>query len=115
MLLLNVIDYYFNTWIIVILLLFMLVMFQRLSGSTVPSIIQVVETNKQHPTYFRSNKFTIGFQNIVDAYGIASYTEINPGVVFVNLLTLGCVAFCNIELFEPVYMELENFTNEMAF
>ncbi|KAI6171475.1 V-type proton ATPase subunit a [Aphelenchoides bicaudatus] len=48
------------------------------SGSTVPSILNRMETSEMPPTYHRTNKFTRGFQNIVDAYGIASYREINP-------------------------------------
>uniref|UniRef100_A0AC35UCS9 V-type proton ATPase subunit a n=1 Tax=Rhabditophanes sp. KR3021 TaxID=114890 RepID=A0AC35UCS9_9BILA len=48
------------------------------SGSQVPSIIQKMNTNESPPTYNKTNKFTRGFQNIVDSYGIASYREINP-------------------------------------
>ncbi|CAH2302034.1 V-type proton ATPase 116 kDa subunit a isoform X1 [Pelobates cultripes] len=48
------------------------------SGSTVPSILNRMQTNQTPPTYNKTNKFTYGFQNIVDAYGISSYREINP-------------------------------------
>ncbi|KAM3723969.1 V-type proton ATPasesubunit a [Dirofilaria immitis] len=49
------------------------------SGSTVPSILnRMSDITEAPPTFHRVNKFTRGFQNIVDAYGIASYREINP-------------------------------------
>ncbi|KAA0709190.1 V-type proton ATPase 116 kDa subunit a isoform 3 [Triplophysa tibetana] len=32
------------------------------------------------PTLFPTNAFSAGFQNIVDAYGVASYREVNPAV-----------------------------------
>uniref|UniRef100_A0AAY5EHX5 V-type proton ATPase subunit a n=1 Tax=Electrophorus electricus TaxID=8005 RepID=A0AAY5EHX5_ELEEL len=48
------------------------------SGSTVPSILNRMQTKQTLPTYNQTNKFTYGFQSIVDAYGIGSYREINP-------------------------------------
>ncbi|KAK5981047.1 V-type proton ATPase subunit a [Trichostrongylus colubriformis] len=48
------------------------------SGSQVPSILNRMDTTEAPPTYHKSNKFTRGFQNIVDSYGIATYREINP-------------------------------------
>ncbi|XP_061701918.1 V-type proton ATPase 116 kDa subunit a isoform X2 [Syngnathoides biaculeatus] len=48
------------------------------SGSTVPSILNRMQTTQTPPTYNKTNKLTSGFQNIVDAYGIGSYREINP-------------------------------------
>uniref|UniRef100_A0AAY4AZY7 V-type proton ATPase subunit a n=1 Tax=Denticeps clupeoides TaxID=299321 RepID=A0AAY4AZY7_9TELE len=48
------------------------------SGSTVPSILNRMQTKQTPPTYNKTNKFTSGFQNIVDAYGIGTYREINP-------------------------------------
>lgn len=54
-------------------------LWQEHSGSTVPSILNRMQTNQTPPTYNKTNKFTSGFQNIVDAYGIGTYREINPG------------------------------------
>lgn len=37
-----------------------------------------METCEDPPTYNHTNKFTGGFQALIDAYGIASYREMNP-------------------------------------
>ncbi|XP_057276530.1 V-type proton ATPase 116 kDa subunit a 4 isoform X2 [Pezoporus wallicus] len=48
------------------------------SGSTIAPILTAVHTRLAPPTFNRTNKFTAGFQNIVDAYGVGNYREINP-------------------------------------
>uniref|UniRef100_A0A8C4NUB3 V-type proton ATPase subunit a n=1 Tax=Dicentrarchus labrax TaxID=13489 RepID=A0A8C4NUB3_DICLA len=58
------------------------------SGSTVPSILNRMQTKQTPPTFNKTNKFTSGFQNIVDAYGIGNYREINPGHTDINLSIL---------------------------
>ncbi|XP_047319663.1 V-type proton ATPase subunit a3-like [Impatiens glandulifera] len=50
------------------------------SNSQVSPIFQILHTKESPPTYFRTNKFTSSFQEIVDAYGVAKYQEANPGV-----------------------------------
>ena len=50
------------------------------AGLTVPTIVNQIRTSKTPPTYNRTNKFTECFQMIIDAYGTAKYTEVNPGL-----------------------------------
>ncbi|XP_053471251.1 V-type proton ATPase 116 kDa subunit a isoform X3 [Ictalurus furcatus] len=64
------------------------------SGSTVPSILNRMQTKQTPPTYNKTNKFTSGFQNIVDAYGIGSYREMNPApYTFITFPFLFAVMF----------------------
>uniref|UniRef100_A0A672NY17 V-type proton ATPase subunit a n=1 Tax=Sinocyclocheilus grahami TaxID=75366 RepID=A0A672NY17_SINGR len=48
------------------------------NGATVPSFVNRIPSNDTPPTLVRTNTFTSGFQNIVDAYGVSSYREVNP-------------------------------------
>ncbi|KAH0617002.1 hypothetical protein JD844_028556 [Phrynosoma platyrhinos] len=48
------------------------------SGSTINPILTAIQTKMAPPTFNRTNKFTAGFQNIVNAYGVGNYREINP-------------------------------------
>jgi V-type H+-transporting ATPase subunit a len=48
------------------------------SGSSVPPILNRMETYEAPPTYNRTNKFTNGFQGLINAYGVATYREMNP-------------------------------------
>ncbi|MCJ8733857.1 hypothetical protein PDJAM_G00228400 [Pangasius djambal] len=52
----------------------------RKSGSSVDSFYNRLPPSTSPPTLFPTNAFTAGFQNIVDAYGVASYREVNPAL-----------------------------------
>ncbi|KAM9330880.1 V-type proton ATPase 116 kDa subunit a 2 [Gastrophryne carolinensis] len=48
------------------------------SGASVPSFVNRIPTTDTPPTLIRTNKFTAGFQSIVDSYGVGAYREVNP-------------------------------------
>lgn len=50
------------------------------AGLSVPTIVNQIKTTKTPPTYIKTNKFTLAFQTIIDAYGTAKYKEVNPGL-----------------------------------
>ncbi|PGH00551.1 hypothetical protein AJ80_09157 [Polytolypa hystricis UAMH7299] len=50
------------------------------AGLSVPTIVNQIRTNKTPPSYIKTNKFTEGFQTIINAYGTTKYTEVNPGL-----------------------------------
>lgn len=51
-----------------------------MSQSAFPPILTAMKTDQTPPTFFRTNKFTSGFQTLVNAYGMANYREVNPGL-----------------------------------
>ena len=53
---------------------------QEGSGTNVPPILHELRTTKTPPTFHRTNKFTEGFQTIMDSYGTSGYQEVNPGL-----------------------------------
>ncbi|KAF2744663.1 V0/A0 complex, 116-kDa subunit of ATPase [Sporormia fimetaria CBS 119925] len=50
------------------------------AGLSVPTIVNQIKTSKTPPTYFKTNRFTLGFQTIIDAYGTIKYREVNPAL-----------------------------------
>lgn len=52
---------------------------QRKGDATVPSFVNRIPSTDTPPTLLRSNKFTAGFQSIVEAYGVGDYREVSPG------------------------------------
>ncbi|XP_042381291.1 V-type proton ATPase subunit a1-like isoform X1 [Zingiber officinale] len=50
------------------------------SNSQVGIIFHDMDSSESPPTYFRTNRFTNAFQEIVDAYGVARFQESNPAV-----------------------------------
>jgi hypothetical protein len=62
-----------------------------------------METSEMPPTYHRTNKFTRGFQDIVDAYGIAAYREINPGFLTTKTYLTFCFSAVHNDFF-PIFV-----------
>ncbi|KAF2003594.1 vacuolar ATP synthase-like protein 98 kDa subunit [Amniculicola lignicola CBS 123094] len=50
------------------------------AGLSVPTIVNQIKTNKTPPTFFKTNRFTLAFQTIIDAYGTIKYREVNPAL-----------------------------------
>ncbi|XP_035391763.1 V-type proton ATPase 116 kDa subunit a2 isoform X3 [Electrophorus electricus] len=50
----------------------------RKGDATVPSFVNRIPSKDTPPTLLRSNKFTSGFQSIVEAYGVGDYREASP-------------------------------------
>uniref|UniRef100_A0A8C5BMA3 V-type proton ATPase subunit a n=1 Tax=Gadus morhua TaxID=8049 RepID=A0A8C5BMA3_GADMO len=50
----------------------------RKGEATVPSFVNRIPSNDTPPTMLRTNKFTCGFQSIVEAYGVGDYREASP-------------------------------------
>uniref|UniRef100_A0A8C4FC72 V-type proton ATPase subunit a n=1 Tax=Dicentrarchus labrax TaxID=13489 RepID=A0A8C4FC72_DICLA len=48
------------------------------SDATVPSFVNRIPSTDTPPTLLRTNKFTSGFQSIVEAYGVGDYREVSP-------------------------------------
>lgn len=85
-------HYYIKSFFLFLYYLFSL---QRKSGSGVDSFYNRLPSSTPPPTLFPLNSFTTGFQNIVDAYGVANYREVNPGMpkryIYTSLSTLYCL------------------------
>ncbi|GAM28112.1 hypothetical protein SAMD00019534_112880 [Acytostelium subglobosum LB1] len=51
------------------------------AGAIVPSVLSIIKPENEPPTHFETNKYTSSFQQIVNAYGVAKYREVNPAVL----------------------------------
>lgn len=51
------------------------------SESSVPISLIELQSDETPPSYFETNKFTACFQDIVNAYGVPRYKEVNPAVL----------------------------------
>jgi len=54
-------------------------------GGITPVLKQIGSDGENPPTFLRTNKFTHGFQGLVNTYGIPRYREVNPGAFAIIL------------------------------
>lgn len=52
---------------------------QEHAGSSVRPVLNRIPSPETPPTFNRTNRFTAGFQLLVDTYGVNTYQELNPG------------------------------------
>lgn len=45
-----------------------------------PPILHELRTRKTPPTFYKVNKFSEGFQALMDSYGVSAYQEVNPAL-----------------------------------
>ncbi|EKM83139.1 hypothetical protein AGABI1DRAFT_111634 [Agaricus bisporus var. burnettii JB137-S8] len=82
------------------------------AGTSVPPILHELRTHKTPPTFNKTNKFTEGFQAIMDSYGMAKYQEVNPGLFaivtfpFLFAVMFGDIGHGLIILSAAIYMIL---------
>ena len=50
------------------------------TASTIPPLLNEIATTKTPPTSQKTDKYSEAFQGLVDAYGVAKYREVNPGL-----------------------------------
>ncbi|KAK4525679.1 hypothetical protein GAYE_SCF15G3588 [Galdieria yellowstonensis] len=52
---------------------------QKKAQGESPTVVEVIQSPKDPPpTFYKLNKFTVVFQNVVDSYGVPCYQEVNP-------------------------------------
>jgi len=51
-------------------------------------IVTDIDTEDVPPTFHETTKFTKVFQTVTDAYGIATYRELNPGLFIPGILCM---------------------------
>lgn len=83
----------------------------RQSNSTFgPFVSEIRNHSLKPPTYIRTNRLTVGFQDLMDAYGIPRYKELNPAAFsvvtfpFLFAVMFGDIGHAGIMLFFALFL-----------